>query len=117
MQSFCPKFWRHGRVNKKSTDNVIERAERAFCFAILRRGIWAGETKKYAVLEKEVPILKVVKLFAIVTLYKFDGEEEVGSDVFLKVKENGVNIRFVAQGKGPNKVGEIVKNNEIVLKS
>ena len=81
---------------KKSTDNVIERSERAFCFAVLRGGVWAGETKKYAMLEKEVSIFKVVKFFAIVTLNKFDWEEEVGSDVSLKVNKSGVNIRFVA---------------------
>ena len=81
---------------KKSTDNVIERAERAFFFAVLRRGVWVGETKKYDVLEKKVSILKVIKLFAIVTLNKFDWEEEVGSDVSLKVNKSGVNIRFVA---------------------
>ena len=80
---------------KKSTNNVIERAERALCFAILGRGVWTGETKKYAVLEKKVSIFKVVKLFAIVTLNKFDWEEEVGSDVFLKVNKGGVDIRFV----------------------
>ena len=72
------------------------RERRELCFAVLRRGVWAGEMKKYAVLDKKVSILKVVKLFAIFTLNKFDWEEEVGSDVSLKVNKSGVNIRFVA---------------------
>jgi hypothetical protein len=38
-QSFNPKFWWHGRVNEKSTDNIVEGAKRAFCFSVLRRGI------------------------------------------------------------------------------
>ena len=83
----------------------------------MRRSIWAGETKKYAVLEKKVPIWKVIKLFAIVTLNKFYGKEKVGSDISLEVKKNGVDIRFVAQGKGPNKVGKIIENNKVILKA
>ena len=68
-------------------------------------------------MEKKVPVLKVVRFFTIVTLYKFNWKKEVGSDISLKVNKNGVDIRFVAQGKSPNKVGEIIENNKIILKT
>jgi hypothetical protein len=41
VQSFSPEFWWHGRVNEKSTDNIVEGAKRAFCLSVLRGGIWA----------------------------------------------------------------------------
>ena len=68
-------------------------------------------------MEKEVPVLKVVKFFAIVTLNKFDWKKEVCGDIFLKVKESGVDIGFVAQRKGPYKMSKIIKNNKVVLKT
>jgi hypothetical protein len=51
----------------------------------LRGSIGARKTKKYAVLEKEVPVLKVVKFFAIVTLNEFNWKKEMCGDIFLKV--------------------------------
>jgi hypothetical protein len=36
-------------------------------------------------LEKEVPVLKVVKFFAIVTLNEFNWKKEMCGDIFLKV--------------------------------
>ena len=67
-------------MDEKGADNVIECAEGALCFAILWRGIGAGETNKDAVLKKKLSVLSIVKFMAIVALDEANGKEEVGVD-------------------------------------
>jgi hypothetical protein len=66
------------------------------CLAVLRRSIGTGEMKEYAVLKKELSVPKIIKLSAIVTFNKANGEEEVCIDISLKIKKKCMNTRFVA---------------------
>ena len=68
-------------------------------------------------LEKEISGLKIIEFSTVVTLNKSNGKKEVGSYISLEVKKNSVYIRFVTQGKGPNKVGKIIKDNKIIFKA
>ena len=105
---FDPEFRWHGGVNEESADNIIERAERAFCFAILGRCVGTGKTQEDAVLEEEIAVLKVIKFFTVVTLDESNWEKEVGGYITLKIKKNCVDVGFVAERKSPSKVGEII---------
>ena len=83
-------------MNKKGVDNVIESAKRSFSLSVLRRSVRTRETKKDTVLEKEIAIFEVVKLTAIVTLYKSNGEKKMNGDISLKVEKNSVDVGFIA---------------------
>ena len=64
-----------------------------------------------------MPVLKIIEFSTVVTLNKSNGKKEVGSYISLEVKKNSVYIRFVTQGKGPNKVGKIIEDNKIIFKA
>jgi hypothetical protein len=46
-----------------------------------------------------------------------DGEAELIEDIGLEIFKSGYSIRFMAQGKGPHIVGEIINSNKIVFES
>ena len=95
-------------MNEKGADNVIESTERPFSLSVLRRSVRTRETKKDTVLEKEIVIFEVVKLTAIVTLYKSNGEKKMDGDISLKIEKNSVDVGLIAERKGPNKMCIVV---------
>ena len=66
------------------------------------------KTKKNAVVKKEGTIFNIIKFTIIITLYETNREEEVHRDVSLKIEKENVNIGFVAERKGPDKVCKII---------
>ena len=74
----------------------------------LGRGIGTRKTQKDAVLEKKISVLEVSKLASIVTLDRTNRQNEVRGDISLKNYKDCVSIRFVLEGKSPNKMSEII---------
>ena len=68
-------------------------------------------------LEEKIPIRKIIKFTSIITLNKFNWKKEMSGDISLKAKKKVVNFGFVANGKSPNKMSEIVYYDKIVLKT
>lgn len=56
----------------------------------------------------------VVELFAIVCLQASNRSAELSANESMKTNECGEHLRFLTQGKGPNKVGVIIKNGKII---
>ena len=83
-------------MNEKGTNNIVERAKRAFCFSVLRGSIWAREARENSLLKKEVAVLKIIEFSTVVALDEADGKKEVGGYISLEIKKNSVYVGFVA---------------------
>lgn len=58
--------------------------------------------------KEEVMVTRVIKLMAVITLKKTNGEGEVSRHIMLKINKQTTNIRFCANRKGPYKVRVII---------
>lgn len=67
--------------------------------------------------EEERPGGRVVELAAIVTLDGFDGVAELGRHIRRKVSQCWKSFRLGVQGKHPNEVRAIIKNDKIIFKT
>ena len=103
-QCFNPIRGWHGRLNKKSAEDVVDCTKRALGLAVLGRGVGVGELEKNAMSKEESAIARVVKLLAVVTLQKPNGKREMRRDIALEVDEQSMHIRFCTKREGPNKV-------------
>lgn len=108
VESLCPVLGWHGGLKKKGTNNIIDSTKRTFSFAILRRGVGTRKTEKNAMVKKEGVIFNIIKFTTIITLYEANREKEVHRNISLKIEKEGVNVGFVAERKGPDKVCEII---------
>ena len=79
-----------------------------FSFAVLRRSVGTRKTEKNAVVKKEGMIFNIIKFTTIITLYEANREKEVHVDVSLKIEKGKVNIGFVTERKGPDRVCKII---------
>ena len=73
-----PKVGRNIGVYKEGTDHVVYGADFSFGFAVLGRGVRAGESKKGTIFCKVSNEGEIVKFMTIVTLELFNGFLELG---------------------------------------
>lgn len=102
-------------MDENGANDVVGCAYSTLSFAILRRGVGAGEAKCSPKGSKKSAVGGVVELFAIVTLDCANGAVEMSANEGVEVRESGMNVRFKTQRKAPHEVGEIVNNNQVVL--
>ena len=108
MESLSPVLGRHERLKKKGTNNIIYSTKRTFSFSVLRRSVGTRKTEKNVVVKKECTIFNIIKFTTIITLYEANREKEVHGDVSLKIEKESMNVGFVAERKGPDKVCKII---------
>ena len=80
-QCFGQERRRNVRVKEHGADAVVQGAQRALSFAVLRGGVRAGETEANAVLLEIAAHGEVVEFPAIVGLESQDRQTELASNV------------------------------------
>jgi len=71
-KSLDPIGGRHGGLKQQGANNIINRANNAFSFTILGRGVRARHAKMNALGEEERPSAGVIKLLPVVALNRLD---------------------------------------------
>ena len=71
-KSLDPIGGRHGGLKQQGANNIINRANNAFSFTVLGRGVRAGHAKMNALGEEERPSAGVIKLLSVVALNRLD---------------------------------------------
>jgi hypothetical protein len=82
------------RLEKKSPDGVVGRADHAFSLAVPGGGIWARHPQLHPVEEKEVTGGGVIELPTVVTLNDLNGEAELSGHPDEEVAEGGESLRL-----------------------
>jgi hypothetical protein len=85
---------RHGCLKEQGANNIIDRANNAFSFTVLRRGVRAGYAKVNALGKEELPGARVVKLSPIVALDSFDAGAKLSGGVGDEVSKLAESVRF-----------------------
>jgi hypothetical protein len=96
-------------------NNIIDGANNAFSFTILRQSVGAGHAKMDALSEEELPGARVVELEPVVTLDNLDACAELSGGVGDEVSERVECVRFEAQRKSPQIMSAIIKNDQIIF--
>ena len=112
-----PVGGREGGLEQKTTEHVVCGADHTLSPTILRRGVGAGESELNAVREEKGARGRVIELPAVVALNRANRTTELGGDPSEEVQEGGEGVRLETQRKSPQKVGEVIKNQQIVLKA
>ena len=86
---------------KKSADDVIDRADFAFRFTILRRRVWTGEAEIHAVLGTLFVEEGVIKFTTIITLETFNFAFKLSVNEVAESNERREDLRFVCEGESP----------------
>lgn len=86
---------------EKGEDDVIDRTNDAFSFAVLRRGVGTGHAKNGASSEEERAHGEVIEFPPIITLNGFHGAAKLGRNVGKKGNDSGYSVRFQTKQKHP----------------
>ena len=71
-KSLDPIGGRHGGLKQQGANNIINRANNAFSFTVLGRGVRARHAKMNALGEEERPSTGAIKLLPVVALNRLD---------------------------------------------
>jgi len=112
-----PEAWWNMRVKQESANTIIKSAKHTFGAAILLRGVWTGEPEGGAMGCKEGTDGKIVELLSVVCLQSKNGPPKLCRHIGKKYGECRGSIRFATKMKGPDKMGKIIQNHEIVKKT
>jgi len=96
--------WREARLKQKGTQNVIDGANRTFCFSVLLGCIWTRHAECNTVGEEERAGLRIIEFSAIVALDALDGGAELRANMSKKIRKNRKSLGFEAKRKGPHVV-------------
>jgi hypothetical protein len=103
------------RLEEKSADGVVGRAEHALSLAVLGGGIRARHPQVHPVGEKEGAGGGVIELPTIVTLDGLNGEAELSGHPDEEVAEGGESFRLGTQRESPHIMRKIIKHHKIVF--
>jgi len=115
VESLDPVGWRHGGLKQQGANNIIDGANNAFSFTILRRSVGAGHAEMNAAGEEECPGAGVVKLASVVTLDSFHRCGELCGGGGDEPGKSAESVRFEAQRKSPQVMSAVIKNNQIIF--
>jgi hypothetical protein len=100
-ESFDPIGGRHGGVNQKRANNIVQCAKHALSLAVLSRCVRARGAEKDAAASQEGSGGIVEELSAIICLKTAHRKTELCVSVSNKLNNVCVNFRFVAKRKRP----------------
>jgi hypothetical protein len=109
VEGLGPETCRKVRLEKKSANGVVGRADHALSLAVLGGGIRARHPQLHPVGEKEVAGGGVIELPTIVTLNGLNGEVELSEHPGEEVAESGESLRLGTQRKSPHIMRKIIK--------
>jgi hypothetical protein len=88
-------------LEQQGAHDVIGGSDEPLGFAILGRGVWAGQAEANTVFSKII-MKRVSKEFApIVTLQAFNSNLELSGNIMEKTLKSNTSVRFITQRKGP----------------
>ena len=94
VKGLNPLGRRHASLKQHGASSIIDSANHALSFTVLRRGVWAGHAKVYAVGEEEGASAGVVKLTPIVALDSFHHSTKLCANMREEVCQCGKGVRF-----------------------
>jgi hypothetical protein len=115
VEPFYPVASRNRSLKEQGTQHIIDGANDAFGFTILRRSVGTRHPQKDPFGGEECARGGIVELTAIVTLDGFDGAAKLCGDISEKMLQGEKSVRFSAQRKSPHKMGVILKDNQIIF--
>jgi hypothetical protein len=115
VQGLCPVAGRERRLEEEAAEHIGGGADHAFGTAVLCRGVGARETQLDAMSEEERARGVVIELAAIVTLQSTDRATKLSGYPGEEVCEGGECVRLQPKWEGPEKMGKIIQNHQIVF--
>jgi hypothetical protein len=115
VEGLGPEMGQKMRLEKKSVDGVVGRADHALSLTVLGRGIRARHPQLHPVGEKEVAGDGVIELPTIVTLNSLNGEAKLSGHPGEEVAKGGESLRLGMQRKSPHIMRKIIKYHKIVF--
>jgi hypothetical protein len=115
VQGLCPVAGRERCLEEKAAEHIGGGADHAFGSAVLCKGVGARETQLDAMSEEERTRGVVVELAAIVTLQSTDRATKLSAYPGEEVCEGGECVRLQPKREGPEKMGKIIQNHQIVF--
>ena len=115
VQGLYPVAGRERRLEEEAAKHIGGGADHAFGSAVLCRGVGARETQLDAVSEEERARGVVIELAAIVTLQSTDRATKLSGYPGEEVCESGECVRLQAKREGPEKMGKIIQNHQVVF--
>ena len=115
VQGLCPVAGRERRLEEEAAEHISGGADHAFGSAVLCRGVGARETQLDAMSEEEGARGVVIELAAIVTLQSTDRATKLSGYPGEEVCEGGECVRLQPKREGPEKMGKIIQNHQIVF--
>ena len=94
VKGLNPLGRRHASLKQHGASSIIDSANYALSFTVLRQGVWAGHAKVYAVGEEEGVSAGVVKLTPIVALDSFHRDAELCAHIGKEICQCGEGVRF-----------------------
>ena len=101
MFSTCVAMWRastqrwgHTGLKQQGASSIIDGANHAPNFTVLRRSVWAGHAQVNAVGEEEGARARVIKLTPIVALDSFHRGPKLCAHIRKEVCQCGKGVRF-----------------------
>jgi hypothetical protein len=85
VEPFYPVASRNRRLKKQGTHHIIDGANDALGFTVLRRGVWTKHPQKYPFGGKECVRGCIIELTTIITLDDFDGAAKLCEDISKKI--------------------------------
>jgi hypothetical protein len=101
VESFGPKGRGEVGVYEECANDIVCSTEKAFSFAILGRGVGAGEAEGYTMVGEEITEGTSEEFTTIITLHALDSHMKLSENKLKETLNSGTCIRFISQGEGP----------------
>jgi hypothetical protein len=115
VEPFYPVASRNRSLKKQGMQHIIDGANDAFGFTVLRRSVGTRHPQKYPFGGEECARGGIIELTTIVALDDFDGAAKLCGDISEKMRQGGKSVRFNVQRKSLHKMGAIIKYNQIIF--
>jgi hypothetical protein len=101
VKPFSPITPRKGSLNKQRVDDIMNRANDAFGFTILRGRVRTRQSELCPFRQQKDPGGRVVKLMPIVALDGLDSTDKLSSNISKEVGQCSECVRFKFKWKSP----------------
>ena len=88
-------------LKQYGASSIVDGANHALSFTVLRRSVWAGHAQVNTIGEEEGACARVVKLAPIIALHRFHHGTKLWTHLRKEVSQCGECVRFNTKGKSP----------------
>jgi hypothetical protein len=110
VKSLNPIGRRHTSLKQHGASSIIDGADHALSFTVLRRSVWAGQAQVYAIGEEEGARAGVIQLTPIVALDSFHRDAKLRAHIGKEVCQCGECVRFNTKRESPQIMRTVIKN-------